>query len=159
MSVCILIGLWATAVIQDENGDPPAYWKNAAVIYARIDDVKKVLGDQYKLRLRGIATLTGEYDTAAENIIDVDVRIQWGQRAVQFVPPRGVHVIALIQRDRNGSYFIPDVRPRFLAAPEPLITVTGFDDPKVTETIENLRKLRGKQREEAEKAAASEKKK
>jgi hypothetical protein len=35
-----------------------------------------------------------------------------------------------------------------------LFEVTGFDDPKVTETIENLRKLRGKQREDAEKAKA-----
>ena len=38
-----------------------------------------------------------------------------------------------------------------------LIEVTGFDDPKVTETIENLCKLRGKQREEAEKAKAERK--
>ena len=38
-----------------------------------------------------------------------------------------------------------------------LFEVTGFDDPKVAETIENLRKLRGKQREEAEKAKAEQK--
>jgi hypothetical protein len=31
------------------------------------------------------------------------------------------------------------------------------DDPKETETIENLRKLRGKQREEAEKARSEHK--
>jgi hypothetical protein len=40
-----------------------------------------------------------------------------------------------------------------------LVTVEGFDDPKVTETIENLRKIRAKHREEAEKREAEKSKK
>jgi hypothetical protein len=38
-----------------------------------------------------------------------------------------------------------------------MFEVTGFDDPNVTNTIENLRELRGKQRDEAEKAKAEQK--
>lgn len=43
--------------------------------------------------------------------------------------------------------------PLLFAFRPDIFEVTGFDDPKVTETVENLCKVRGKQCEEAEKEA------
>ena len=85
-------------------------------------------------------------------------------------PQKGATAVVLLVRRNVGAkttYWIPSSSvpcfPRLGQQPFPdarpaLCEVTGFDDPKVTETIENLRKLRGKQREEAEQKAAAEKK-
>jgi len=54
-------------------------------------------------------------------------------------------------------YLVPNGTVKFVPGHVGIVEVTGFDDPKVTETIENLRKLRGKQREEAEKSKAEQK--
>jgi hypothetical protein len=65
-------------------------------------------------------------------------------------------------REKNSqSYAIPTGSASFFPIDKNggrpcVFEVSGFDDPKVAETIENLRKLRGKQREEAEKKAAAE---
>jgi hypothetical protein len=71
-------------------------------------------------------------------------------------------VVVFLECDTNGDYSIPNGNASFFPKDDRgfrpcIFEVTGFDDPKVTETIENLRKLRGKQREEAEKAKAEQK--
>jgi hypothetical protein len=77
------------------------------------------------------------------------------------VPKKGSKVVVLIsgkEPDEHGRYYIAPSQvlffPKDSYGDKPaLCEVTGFDDPKVTEIIENLRKLRGKQREEAEQKA------
>ena len=94
--------------------------------------------------------------------------------AIHKAPPSGAKVIVVVQRlflpsDKVGysipngaAAFFPEIEWPDTSPPTKvrpcLVEVTGFDDPKVTETIENLGKLRGKQREQAEKQAAAEKK-
>jgi hypothetical protein len=54
-------------------------------------------------------------------------------------------------RKRSDSF------PTIKEAVQNVSSVFGFDDSQVTETIEYLRELRGKQREEAEKAKSEQK--
>ncbi len=128
------------------------------------------------MTLRPIATLAGKLDPAFAP--DIRVGASAGDLygvAIRKSPAKGTQIVALIvhgiaprdapeiQRHRE-YYYIPnagiscfplDNNPQ--VGRTPLFEVTGFDDPKVTETIENLRKLHGKQREEAEKAKAEQK--
>jgi hypothetical protein len=83
--------------------------------------------------------------------------------AIKAPPRKGAKVVVVIRKiGSNPIYSIENGHagffPRDKNGDQPcLFEVTGFDDPKVTETIDNLRKLRGKQRAEAEKAQAEKK--
>ncbi len=151
-------------------GTEARVWEHVAVVYAEVLDAKQQddSPSKWKLRLRPLATLTGHFD-AAEND-DLEAMALMRNFAVSHivnVPVKGTKVIALLGGvgvANDDLYSIPPgdavITPVNENGDRPcLFEVTGFDDPKVTETIENLRKLRGQQCEEAEKAAASEKKK
>jgi hypothetical protein len=152
--------------------EDPSFWADggASVLYAEIRGYTQP--GPGKLTVRPLATLSGELDSAMKDDIVADTRIVGiiGGGQLHEPPAKGAKVILLLchrfQND-NDSYWIPSSNvscfPKSQQQPFPdarpaLFEVTGFDDPKVTETIENLRKLRGKQREEAEQKAAAEKK-
>ncbi len=139
------------------------------MLYAETTAVNKNSAGSYTISIKPLASLSGAFDCAAEP--NLSAYALFGSpkiSAISDAPRPGSRIIILIQETvveknlsgrqplrfevPNGDIaFFPkekrDVRPA-------IFEVTGFDDPKVTETIENLRKLRGKQREEAEKAKA-----
>jgi hypothetical protein len=159
--------------------DTSQFWnkEGAFVIYADVLDVKQETADRAgELLLRPIATLSGDFDSASSADISVSVAMGSVYYAIISTPAKGSKVVVLVKRvpaiPNSASTDVLRVPNAFVScfpvAPEwkakgiegrpPLFEVTDFDGPKVTETIENLRKLRGKQREEAEQKAAEEKK-
>jgi hypothetical protein len=157
-------------IIGPGDATPENLWgngpNNLSVIYAEVVDFEKP-GGPNALHLKPLATLAGRFDSAYCDEILVDAWI--GRSVGSYIPKapdKGAKVVVLVLHgvnDRKKQYtFVPDaivnVFPKNAHGySPPLFEVTGFDDPKVTETIENLRKLRGKQREEAEKQAAEQK--
>ena len=161
-----------------ESGE---YWaeNDVFVLFAKVIDVEDARGGVI-MTLRPIATLAGRFDPA----FAPDIRVGASAGFLFGVvlpkgPAKGAYIVALIKhgiapRDEpemqshpeyysvpnaSISCFPPTNASQLGPAHAPaLFEVAGFDDPKVTETIENLRKLRGKQREEAEQKAAAEKK-
>jgi hypothetical protein len=136
------------------------FWDNHAVIYAEITEVKKDRGS-YFVDLLPFATLTGKWDAAFDRQVTAGVWVtpETAPNAsmINEVPKKGTKVVASIARPmvlKGASWFgLPNGPVMFMAQNKGTIEVTGFDDPKVTETIEKLPKLRAKQREEAEKNA------
>jgi hypothetical protein len=142
------------------------------VFYAEVVDTQPhehvpIRVTNWYIRLKPLATLSGHLDAACVGEITADAAISNGNVSViASVPKKGSKVVVLVtgkEPDEHGHYYIApsDVLffPKDSNGNKPaLCEVTGVDDPKVTETIENLRKLRGKQREEAEQKAAAEKK-
>ncbi len=151
-------------------GEPVDVWDNGAVIYAEVIAVENVRPTLYKVDLKPLATLTGSLDPAFLGIVTADV-IAGYRETSEFanLPSKGAKVIVFIEKVDGTWRRVPNGSNDFLAGIDRkgafppakhypcLFEVTGFDDPKVTETIENLRKLRGKQREEAKKAPAGKK--
>jgi hypothetical protein len=163
-TLIVFISLAAQCGIVGADGQPADVWENSAVIYANVLSVEKRGYDTYLIRLNPLATLTGTFDSAFQGEISIGPAI--GNREnteIDRVPRVGAKVIVLIDRRSVSSvYLVRTGSASFFPVNERrnapcLFEVTGFDDPKVTETIENLRKLRGKQREEAEKAKAEQK--
>jgi hypothetical protein len=143
------------------DGTPAAYWNNALVVYAEVIGVE--LGSPSPaclVELNPIAVLSGTLDPALQGSISASANIRLRHTLITEFPKKGQKVIVLLERDGDGKYQIPDAIIKFFPKQRymPIFEVTGFDDPMVTETIENLHKLRGKQREEAEQKAAAEKK-
>jgi hypothetical protein len=135
----------------------PDYWNRAAVIYAEVVNVEEYHrpnsseGTGYSIvHLRPIAVLTGKFDAALTGEISAGAWIS-GPPATDIIGPisKGKKVIALLNLSEDNSkrgFEIPNVglrelfpkNEKFNAYPC-LFEVAGFDDPKVTETIENLR--------------------
>jgi hypothetical protein len=147
------------------EGTLERYWKIAAVMYADVVSVEKgeygTLGE-YVIQLKPLATLSGDFDSAFQGRVYAHAFVG-GNSMIKEPPMAGTKVIVLVSHADAASSRIPDGSVTFF--PEisnhhrpGIFPVTSFDDPKVTETIENLRKLRGKQREEAEQKAVAEKK-
>jgi hypothetical protein len=145
----------------------PAYWDRAAVVYAEITKVSLESVATYKIQIHPIATLTGDFDSAYHD--DLSAYASFGNVMVsdrQKPPQEGTKAIVIFDwgtEKYSDQYWITDRGASFMPIDKrgmrpSICEVTGFDDPKVTETIENLRKLRGRQREETERKAAAEKK-
>jgi hypothetical protein len=112
------------------------------------------------VELNPIAVLSGTLDPALQGSVRASARIRLRHTVITEYPKIGQKVIVLLERDGDEKYQIPDAIIKFFPKQRgcmPLFEVTGFDDPMVNKTIENLRKLRGKQREEAEQAKAEQK--
>jgi len=166
MSVTFFIGILGLAHslgILDPEPDE-SFWRGAFVVYADVVDVKP---DEYQgtlIQLKPYATLSGNFDAAFHGEITAHAIVNRGSADVSVIrtaPKKGSKVLAVIWDTINAKgqqiYLVPNGNVKFVAGHVGIFEVTGFDDPKVTETIENLRKLRGKQREEAEKAKAEQK--
>ncbi len=156
-----------------EDGSPPELWQNAAVLYAEVQSTKlnneeipnksdkhpggALQNADYSIRIKPIATLTGNFDSAREQDIEIQTQVfgtaVMDQGAIHQVPANHAKIIVMIKwndsaSDRKNRVPTWDVRffPQDTNKNRPaLFEVTGFDDPKVTETIENLRKLRADQ--------------
>ena len=152
---------------------PSANWENQSVLFAEVVSATQVSAAGWSIRLRPLAVLPGNFDPAFTGKIDAGVWIGDLAGVIAEAPKNGTNVIVVLQHavlNRKDVYSIPNGAAAFFPQIERqdtipptkvrpcLVVVTGFDDPKVTETIENLRKLRGKQREETEQKAAAEKK-
>jgi hypothetical protein len=159
-----LLIVTAQFAIVGADGQPAEVWDSSAVLYAKVLSVEQRGPHTYLICLKPLATLTGEFDSAYRG--DVLIGPAIGSREftdIEVVPAIGAKVVVLIDRSGQPIYTVRNGRAQFFPKNERgnapcLFEVTGFDDPKVTETIENLRKLRGKQREEAEQKAVAEKK-
>jgi hypothetical protein len=149
-------------------GTDARVWEHGAVVYAEVLDTKQQDDNpsHWKLRLRPLATLTGRIDAAEKEEIEATATIRNILASyIINVPAKGTKVIALlggVAFANDGPYSIPPGNAPMLPVNERgdrpcLFEVTGFEDPKVTETIESLRKLRGKQREESEENAENKK--
>lgn len=158
----IAVVLFATQIgsTRGATGEPPEYWHNAAVVYAEVTGAEKEpehSDGRYIIRLNPIATLAGTLDPAFSGELSTRAEIGFGQ--ITEPPVKGNHVVALIELRReahipNGNVmFFPEIPSSLLHHRPAIFEVTSFDDPKVQETIENLRKLRGKQHKDAEKKA------
>ena len=163
-----------SAGIDGTDGERAGYWDTAAVLYAEVTEIHELGHSRYMIRLTPFATLTGGIDSATSASLTATATIASIQiTVIPKVPENGRKVIVLLQpataipgvplqHSQPREYTIPNGNIMFLPKNDrtdrpALFEVTGFDDPKVTETIENLRKLRGQQREEAEKDKAEQK--
>ena len=133
------------------HGSSEKYWQNSAVFYAEITKIDTHDGRD-TISFRPVALLGGSVDPSAYPEITATTWFGPEVSAIEEKPAVGAKAIILVEHFAN--WFVPNGGVDFLPDHVAICPVTGFDDPKVTETIENLRKLRGKQREEAEKAAA-----
>ena len=139
--------------------DTSQFWnkEGAFVIYADVLDVKQETADRAgELLLRPIATLSGDFDSASSADISVSVAMGSVYYAIITTPAKGSKVVVLVKRvpaiPNSASTDVLRVPNAFVScfpvAPEwkakgiegrpPLFEVTGFDDQKVKETIENL---------------------
>jgi len=147
-------------IISGPRGEIAKTWQHGAVVFAKVVAFEKSgFGGTFKLM--PLATLSGDFDPAFHGEVSAGALIgNLETTVIQDAPNVGKRVNVFLNRDINGDFQIPNGDATFFPAiigtsDRPCIfEVTGFDDPKVTETIENLRKIRGKQREEAEKAKA-----
>jgi hypothetical protein len=140
--------------------------ERAPVVLAEVTAVQRDAAGDCNLHLRPIATLMGvldplqDEDISAFYAMDIPSTVPFGDATE--LPMKGQKAIVVLvhqSQPRATIYSVPFGPVPFmpknkLGILSGLCQVTGFDDPKVTETIENLRKLRGKQREDAEKAKA-----
>jgi hypothetical protein len=162
-----LCGFASESAIADP-GTAAKHWdRGQAVLYAEMMDASAEKSWN-TIRLKPLATIGGRMDPAFSGEISAHAWIGSSMiSSIHSLLAKGAKVVVVVippnpEKDK-GLYFIPngdaDFFPTNAQGQQPcLFEVTGFDDPKVTETIENLRKLRGKQREEAEQKAAAEKK-
>ncbi len=152
----ICSGIWGI------NGQPPEVWEKCSVIYAEVIGIENLGAHEPNIKLKALVTLTGPLDSAFEDTLSAVVVI--GDRRLSDInacPAKGAKVIVLVVQSNgswrksaipNGSSALFPINDRKLAPC--LFEVSGFDDPKVTETIENLPGCAASSAEEAEKAAA-----
>jgi hypothetical protein len=168
-----IFGLASNYGVAWPEGNSAEYWRNAAVQYAEVLKVEAPEHGMDIIHLKPLAVLTGTCDAAYQEEITANAWTGLVVSKIAKPPVKGAKVLVVGSfnwTDNGKRYlFIPNGDATFFPEidrpnwPHPikdrpcLFEVTGFDDPKVTETIENLRKLRGKQREEAEKAEAEKK--
>jgi hypothetical protein len=162
--IASLLAVASQFAIVGADGQPADVWDSSAVIYANVLSVEKQGLHTYLIRLKPLATLTGRFDSAYCGDIVIGPAIGSPESThIEIVPSVGAKVIVLVDRSGQPIYTVRNGSAQFFPKNEwghspCLFEVTGFDDPKVTETIESVRKIRGKQREEAEQKAAAEKK-
>ncbi len=170
----VLLSFAGQAIMHGADGKLARYWDFASVVYAEVTDIAREERDRnipnqdygsFRIELKPIATLAGTLDPAYMGEIHTGASIGSEISVILKTPAKGAKVLVVIERINwnDQEYFgIPNGGATFFPQDKSghrpcLIEVTGFDDPKVTETIEKLRKLRGKQREEAEQKAAEKK--
>ena len=163
--ITTIVSFVCSAAVSSPQEDWPPYWDHSAVVYAKVNDVILQMPNSYVIRIQPLATLTGKLDPAERNEITTIAEIGSKISSIKQPPKKDDLVIVVLRENQDErTFYIPNGSASFLpvlgksGTRACLFTVTGFDDPKVTETIENLRKLRGKQREETEQKAAAEKK-
>jgi hypothetical protein len=163
--VAAILAIAGSCAVIGADGTDPRLWESGSVLYAEVVNVEHNVGNTYRIALRPIATLSGSFDPAIHTEISTNASI--GDQLVdgsliRKVPEKSAKVVVLVQRlvsppSQPNSYGIPN-GPLNFGSGIGLVEVSGFDDPKVTEMIESVRKIRSKQREEAEQKAAAEKK-
>jgi hypothetical protein len=177
----VLLGIASMCGTLNSNVNDQDFWRFSSVIYAEVLGSRRYnAGDASsytmdEITLLPIATLSGSFDCAYVGEFTAGTWVNRMSSHIQKFPPKGAKVIVLLSHgipdkelSKKRSFVIPNggcacfpgvqLEGQNVGKLYPcLFEVTGFDDPKVTQTIENLRKLRAKHREEAEKAQAEKK--
>ena len=161
-----LCGFASESAIADPGTAAELWDRGQTVLYAETIDASTEKSWN-TIRLKPLATLGGRMDPAFLGEISAHAWVGSSMiSSIHSLPAKGAKIVVVVippnPEKEKGLYLIPNGDAAFFPTnargQQPcLFEVTGFDDPKVTETIENLRKLRGKQREEAERNAAAEK--
>jgi hypothetical protein len=148
------------------SAELPKKWKNQGVLYAEVREVKKLekegerkLSDkelssdslgEVAIYLTPLATLTGGIDAASQDELRVVCHLGRGPSFTPSVllnaPKPGAKIIAWLHRN-NDYYATSPERVEFFPENErgrrpAIFEVASFDDPKVGETMQNLRKMR-----------------
>ena len=121
------------------------FWHAGAVVYAEVADVKPDESSGILIRLKPFATLSGQLDPAFQGEIPAHAIIDSYSiktSEIKKAPAKGAMVLAVVVDTRTADgtqiYWVPNGQVKFLAGHVGIVEVKGFDDPKVTETIENF---------------------
>jgi hypothetical protein len=113
-----------------------------AVVYGDVVSVTDRDGRaDYPITLKVRCTLAGPYDAARFPFPEVVLAYRYGLGVRPPSPPKvNAHVVVrMIYSDRWFIPYSPPPAP-YMPGGKPIVEVTGFDDPKVTDIISSLRK-------------------
>src|SRR5947208_1010759 len=98
MLIFKILLLLASMAIGGTDGKVAAYWERGFVLYAEVMEVRPVTHSSYKIRLKPLATLTGNFDAAFENELDVEAVIGSLNTGIIMRPPeKGSRILVLVQ--------------------------------------------------------------
>jgi hypothetical protein len=168
MQTITLVCALALGGIITSDGTERGYWNSTGVVYCEIVKVEVVHkvseinghpapSSTITVVLKPIATLAGTIDPSTQSTIRAYAEFGFGWSAMLDPPTEGSKAVVVIDRYEKG-FSIPNGGVLYMPDKVAITEVKDFDDPKVTKTIDNLRKLRGRQREEAEQKAVAQKK-
>src|SRR3954471_20641946 len=152
LSIVNILFSLATLTSVQSAGVAAISWKHQSVIFATVSDATQNSPTEWTLKLKTLATLSGELDSALMGEISANVLVRPLVSQIPEAPAKGTKIVVVVTYPQVGdvlNFWIPAGSAAFFPTNQHgdnpcLFEVTGFDDPKVTETIENLRKLRGK---------------
>jgi hypothetical protein len=167
MQIVVLTCALALGGITTSDGTERGYWNSTGVVYCEIMKVEvmreiveingqSASSSTTKVVLKPIATLAGTIDPSSPSTIRADAEFGVGWSAMYEPPAEGSKAVVVIDRYEN-QFSIPNGGVLYMPNKRAIMEVNAFDDPKVTETIENLRKLRSQQHEKAEQTKAEQK--
>jgi hypothetical protein len=115
-----------------------------SVVYADITSVTERDGKPYyPITLKIRCTLAGPYDAARFPVLTTSIVRRWqlGQPPLPAPPKVNAHVVVCLVSGRV-PWYIPYYYPApFMPDEWPILEVTGFDDPKVTDILSRMRKI------------------
>lgn len=120
-------------------GKSPEFWKDAAVIYAEVNETGS--NEDQTFELQPITVLTGNFDAALQG--KITVQVNGGSK----LPAKGANVVVLVQRDK-GKFFLPSSVAFFgeISTNCPALwEVNDFNDPTVGKIMDVLRTIRAPQ--------------
>ncbi len=152
----LLLALYAgasLAAIRTITGVEEDIWTVLSVVYADISSVANAGPAKVDFTLQVRATLSGSYDAAAKPVLQAELRYGFLTSAIPQPPAAKTRVVVVLRRFPDGRYSVPSDFMTFMPNRAAIVTVAGFDDPKVAETISRLRELRSGKAEKAPGAA------
>ena len=148
-AIMIVVALWATdacvfAGVGTIRGTEQDLWKTHCVVYAKVLWTRQTpeKRSQVTLGLDVTATLTGAFDAVASSRVTA-VLDSGPESAIAAYPQTGSHVVALLRQGREDVYLIPHSKVLFMPNRAAIVTVVGFEDPRVQHVVKALRLLRG----------------
>ena len=126
------------------QGNEDYAWKDGAysLIIAEVKEISGVSGDKkmgtHKATLNPVATLAGTLDPGATFSLDVRLYCGVGSTSIPSAPLKGATVIAVLR----GIDYVASDDCAFMPDRSALVTIDGFADKRVMETIRKLRLTR-----------------
>src|SRR5436189_1344903 len=141
--ILLILELFTVAGVEVTTGTDANYWNDSFVVYAEFLSAKKTTGTHYVVRVKPIATLAGTYDPSAHSdiIAETEIGSTIGDGSeIPTVPKKNSKILIVIDRrsiSATKRNFVPSGPVLFMAGRRGMIEVSGFDDEKVSDTIEN----------------------